>query len=693
MNFFEQQDQARQRTKQLLALFAASVLTLIVGIYAVTIVLFGAFLPTDCGSHLMPSRSGDQLIRRPAPKAVCDGSDWVRFRPSVFLTIGAVTSTLIVSASLWKIWQLRAGGSVIAKQLGGRLVTSDSNDESERMLLNVIEEMAIAAGTPVPEVYLLDHESGINAFAAGFTPNDAVIGVTRGCLEQFTRDELQGVIGHEFSHILNGDMRLNITLMGWLHGILCIYLIGRGCLYGSSNRDSDGIDLFVVFGLALIGLGGSGLLFGRLMQSAISRQREFLADASAVQFTRNPQGIASALEKLAGTGSQINASYAQASSHMFFGNVLSRWWENDWFATHPPIAQRIMRVQGLKPGDLAGFSGTSNAPSVTTNVTNVAGVAGFASGMTANSAKPTAKPPAPLTTQSWTADSLPRAVITTSPEQVITQIGSVEPSHYDYVKRLLAQIPTELRSTLRNPQQAPRLIYALMLDRENPLIYQQQVAYLQQVEDPAGIEQVFQLETQIKPLNPRLYLPMLDLAVPALRQKSPQDCQRLLKAVHELAKLDGQWTIGEFVRYLVLQYRLQPHISGQPPQPSVAYKDIAPVGDECLKLLAALAKTGSQDPKAIDFAFRSGLFHLPGTSQNPTPDALPSCNLLDLRQSLAKLRRVSPKLKQGIVDACAHTVMVDNRITLKEADLLRAIVILLDCPMPPFLDHNQFAAA
>ncbi len=710
MNFFEHQDQARQQTKKLMALFAASVLTLVIGVYLAAVISLNQMAPSLLGSRCVSTVPSGEVVdlvaaNPPTPPTIAPNSSdatapplLVRrsrsrrsrcgitsyWQPHILLGVGTVTTGIILLASLWKINELKAGGHVVAASLGGRLVESNTNDTQERMLLNVVEEMAIAAGTPVPDVYLLDNEYGINAFAAGFTPNDAVIGVTRGSLEQFTRDELQGVIGHEFSHILNGDMRMNITLMGWLHGILCIYLIGRGALELGRGGDRDG-NAFGFFGLALIGLGGSGLFFGRLMQSAISRQREYLADASAVQFTRNPQGIASALEKVAGSGSQINASYAQASSHMFFGNVLSKLWSNDWFATHPPIGQRIMRVQGLRPGDLAGFSGA--AARSTSGVT--AGMAGFASGTTATPSKPTAQPIA----QSWTAESLPAAVITTSPEQVITQIGTVEPSHYDYVKKLLAQIPPELRSALRDPQQAPRLIYALMLDREHPLTYQQQVAYLQQVEDPTGIEQVFHLVTQIKPLNPRLYLPLLDLAIPALRQKSPQDCQRLLKAVHELAKLDGQWTIGEFVIYLVLQYRLQPHISGQPPQPNVAYKDIAPVWDDCLRMIAALAKIGSQDSQAIDFAFRSGLFHLPGAGQNPSPEILPTFTLGDLRQSLEKLRQVSPKLKQGIVDAGAHTVMVDNRITLKEADLLRAIVILLDCPMPPFLDNDRFTAA
>jgi Zn-dependent protease with chaperone function len=733
MNFFEHQDEARRQTKKLMALFAASVLTLVLGVYFAALLTLNQAAPSLLGSACRATLpTPDAIVRGMVPAAElfasapntigatdasphlvaryrsrrsrslsCQIGSW--WQPHILLGVGSVTTGIILLSSLWKINQLKAGGNVVAESLGGRLLDSNSNDAQERMLLNVVEEMAIAAGTPVPAVYLLDNEYGINAFAAGFTPNDAVIGVTRGSLEQFTRDELQGVIGHEFSHILNGDMRMNITLMGWLHGILCIYLIGRG-LIELGRGDSEGSNAFAFFGLALIGLGGSGLFFGRLMQSAVSRQREYLADASAVQFTRNPQGIASALEKVGGSGSKINASYAQASSHMFFGSVLSSWWSNDWFATHPPIGQRIMRVQGLQAGD---YAGVAESPA---SVSGAVGAMGFASAPMKTAVKTPAQtaqnpfqaPQTPVQTpvqtpaqtpvqpQVWTSASLPESVISTSPEQVITQIGTVDPSHYDYAKGLLAQIPTDLRSALRDPRQAGQIIYALMLDRENPFTYQSQVNYLVQVEDPAGMAQIDQFHTQLKSLNPRLYLPMLDLTIPALRQRSPQDCQRLLKAVHELAKSDGQWTLAEFVSYLVLQYRLQPHIT-QPIQPTIDYKDIAPVWNDCLKIIAALAKIGSQEPNAIDFAFRSGLSRLPNAGQNPSPAALPPCNLIELRASLEKLRRVTPKLKQGIVDACSLTVMVDNRITTKEADLLRAIVILLDCPMPPFLDSDRFA--
>ena len=684
MNFFENQDLARTKTKQLLALFVASVLTLIVGIYCLTIVTFGKSLGAECTnptattSYSSGYSSGYSSRTRYRSRSTrnspgCTVNTWVQ--PKVFFLVAGATLALILGASTYKILQLKEGGHVIAQQLGGRLITSNTHDESERMLLNVVEEMAIAAGMSVPEVYLLDNEHGINAFAAGYTPNDAVIGVTRGSLERFNRDELQGVMGHEFSHILNGDMRMNINLMGWLHGILCIYLIGRG-IGEMSSYDRDRGKGAGFFGFGLIVLGGSGLFFGRLMQSAISRQREFLADASAVQFTRNPEGIASALEKIGGHGSKLQASYAQASSHMFFGSVLSSRWSGDWFATHPPIEKRVLKIRGLRPGDLAASSLYSSQPTDSSSISsfNASGVAGFAGGRTGTT-HPADRPPIPC-------EGVPN-----HPDQVISQIGTVNPGHYDYAKGLLAQIPGDLRSALRSPETASCIVYALLLDRENTQTYDQQIKYLKNVLSSDDVTQTIAFAEHIKSLNDRLYLPILDLAVPALRLKTPQDCIRILVAMHELAKIDGQWTLTEFVSYLVLHYRLTPHIKG--PYPSASeHPTIGPVWGHSLNLIAALARVGHPAEDQIDYAFRSGFSYLPGASKQERPQTVPPLNLLELRQGLEQIRMVSPRVKQGIVDACVHTVMLDNQVTNQEADLLRAIVILLDCPIPPFLEKS-----
>jgi Zn-dependent protease with chaperone function len=220
----------------------------------------------------------------------------------------AVIGTLIVvgGGSLFKIAQLRGGGRVVAEQLGGRLLNPDTTDPSERQLMNVVEEMAIAAGTTAPPVYLLDQEDGINAFAAGFTPGEAVIGVTRGAARRLSRDELQGVIAHEFSHILNGDMRLNIRLIGLLHGILIIGMLGYFVLRMTAfsghrarrSRDQGNPLPLLAIGVGLMVVGFFGTFFGNLIKAAVSRQREFLADAAAVQFTRQPGGIAGALKKI-----------------------------------------------------------------------------------------------------------------------------------------------------------------------------------------------------------------------------------------------------------------------------------------------------------------------------------------------------------------------------------------------------------
>ncbi|WP_421656189.1 M48 family metallopeptidase [Leptothermofonsia sp. ETS-13] len=269
------------------------------------------------------------------------------WHPGLFWTVAIPTVVVIGVGSLYKLMVLSQGGSIITQEMGGRLITPDTPNPAEYQLLNIVEEMAIASGISVPAVYVLDGEPGINAFAAGFTPNDAVIGVTRGCMEILTRDELQGVIGHEFSHILNGDMRLNLRLVGVLNGILLIYILGRLAIEVRSGRDRNGNGI-ALFGLALLIIGSVGLFFGRVIKAAVSRQREFLADASAVQFTRNPDGISAALRKIAThhSHSLVQSPYAEGNSHLFFGSALRFDLFGDLFATHPPLEERIHRLEG-----------------------------------------------------------------------------------------------------------------------------------------------------------------------------------------------------------------------------------------------------------------------------------------------------------------------------------------------------------
>jgi len=321
MDFFEQQERARRATKLLVVHFAVAVACIVVAVYVSILAIFHG---ADAGGQ--------------------PGADLVLWEPRLFAGAALATLTVVSAGSLYKTAVLANGGSAVAEALGGRILSPDTTDPDERKLLNVAEEMAIAAGVPVPKLYVLDASPGINAFAAGHSPEDAAIGVTRGCMTRLSRDELQGVLGHEFSHMLNGDMRLNLRLMGVVFGILCLSVIGRVLLRARGRgRGGRGAAPWMLLGVALVAIGSIGSFFGRLLQAAVSRQREFLADASAVQFTRNPAGLSGALQKIGGIGSRVESAHAMEASHMFFGNGVGRPLFG-LLATHPPLETRIRAI-------------------------------------------------------------------------------------------------------------------------------------------------------------------------------------------------------------------------------------------------------------------------------------------------------------------------------------------------------------
>jgi Zn-dependent protease with chaperone function len=544
---------------------------------------------------------------------------WWDFRVLFWTLIG--TAILMGIPSWWKINQLKAGGAVIAAALGGIRVLPETATPAEQQLLNIVEEMAIAATMAVPPVYLLVDESGINAFAAGFTINDAVIGVTQGSLEQLSRDELQGVIAHEFSHILNGDMAMNIRLMGMLHGILSLHLIGRVLSYTGSSRDNPLAKLGILFQI----IGFSGFISGRLIQSAISRQREFLADASAVQFTRNPDGIGSALEKIGGLSSQIDSPHAETTSHMFFSPALNFNWLEGLFATHPPLAQRIQIVRGA--GKKLGTKIVVNGQAV-----------------------PAFNQIVSLQTSSFSSSGLVSGsdeVATTTPlSSVVGEYGTLA------------------------------YIYALLLDPDRTL---EQLDYLSQLEEPAVIEQIEQIKSAVAIIPPQQRLTILDRQIVKIRDTVHS--LRLLKCAYGMIDMLPPENWQTTLVYLVLNHRLAP-TTGTPP---ATYNSIEDVWVETLNILGTLARLTSNKPQDIEYSFEASLMRL-ASSQSSHAKLPPAITWREFQTDLSKIAVATPKVKQALIAACLEILNNQRHIPADGADLMRSIAILLDCPIPSRLN-------
>ena len=447
MNFFESQDRVRRNTFQLVFLFTLAVVTLVIMTNLLVMIVFGYI-----NSEQM--QDGRTLLQQ---------MDW-----QTFAAVSAGVGVVVLAGSLYKIMALSAGGKTVAEALGGKLIPQNTDDLKQRKLLNVVEEMAIASGTPAPPVYLLTDEPGINAFAAGFSPRDAVIGVTQGTIDHLSRDQLQGVIAHEFSHIFNGDMRLNIRLMGVLNGILIIGIIGYYILYStafsrrgrSSGKGAGGI---MALGIGLMVIGFAGTFFGGLIKAAVSRQREYLADASAVQFTRNPDGIAGALKRIGGLefGSKVENPGAPEVSHAFFAQGISGFMQS-LSATHPSLAKRILRIDPHWDGK---FDSSDKIDSPRDEEE--------ADKKEPMTREELAKKVATVVTGAAMADVA----------NAIDQIGNPKQETINYARSLISELPMVIKEAAREPYGARAVIYSLVLDPGQE-VRGRQLKHLQEYADP-----------------------------------------------------------------------------------------------------------------------------------------------------------------------------------------------------------------
>jgi Zn-dependent protease with chaperone function len=648
-NFFEQQDEARRNTTKLIGLFGLAVTGIVVGVY-LTVVLFLGW------------REGTVNL----------------VQPGLALVVLLGTLVLVGGGSAVKILSLRDGGHAVAESLGGEKLGHDPDSLAERQLLNVVEEMAIASGVPVPPVYVLEEE-GINAFAAGFTPDDAVLGVTQGCIELLDRNELQGVIAHEFSHILNEDMRINIRLIGLLHGILLVGITGRYLMYslhvGGRSRSGRGRMALFVLGLALVVIGFAGVFCGRLIKAAVSRQREFLADASAVQFTRNPKGIAGALKKIGGyeSGSTVTADRAEEASHLFFGNALGEgFFSSGWLSTHPPLPKRIERIDPSFDGKFPTVSTEEDggaAPDEERRPEATTAMSSFREEASEKRRGPSE------------AASVPDASVP-DPQELLNQAGTVTADQIAYGGQLRADVPDSLYRAVHEPLGAVAVVYGLLLDDEASM-RTRQLRMLGHRETQAVAQETERLSPQVAEVPSRVRLPLLDLAAPALRDLSDEQRSRLHDNIRALAEADDQLTLFEYALATIVRHRLE-HVA-HPSEDRVQVKRFETVKEHMRVLLSALASVGHREGEAAQRAFQAGADAL-GTNHDVTGLEPSSVSAEALDAALDRLAVAAPSLKEDVVAACAQCALADDDVTDTELTLLRAAIIALDVPLPPQLE-------
>jgi len=664
VDFFEHQEVARRASRRLIVLFALAVICVVVAVNVVGAgVYFTAFLPAG----------------RPwATAALPNG---------FFLTNTLVVLGLIAGGTALEMSALASGGDAVAKMVGARPVDPSTRDLLDRRLLNVVEEMAIASGVAVPRVFVMDEENSINAFAAGHSINDAVITVTRGTLTRLTRDELQGVIGHEFSHVLNGDMRLNMRLIGVLFGLTMVAMAGRFLLEvagrgrGGSDR-GGGIAVVALAGVTLWVLGYIGVFFGRLIKAAVSRQREFLADASAVQFTRNPDGIGGALRKIGGLGAaeglgtRIDHPRAEALSHLFLGAARPAF-VSGLFATHPPIAERVRRIYGRAleflpaPEDRVALS-LEGRPATEAELPPLPFVApGHGAGVAepASATFPDAlSPVAGLVTASAAAAA-----------QIADAVGTVGlPRSRDFALDD-AQHATlaALRSAAADGSRSQLLALALLVDRDVELRTQQRKVIAEAYGGEA-LPIVDEYHGLILQLPPGARQPLADTAMPALR-KLPQDTrQRLLRVAHMLIVADGRLSVPEFLLFTILKRRLGPDAGRAVPISHRTVRELPREAGLVLSLAAAVRL-----PERAEHAFNAGALLLPGVDTPFT--SADSIRLDAVSDALDRLNRLAPLAKPQLIKAVTATAFADDATNWRAASTLRMICAALDAPLPPRL--------
>ncbi len=645
MDFFAEQDKARARTRWLICYFILAMLGTSLGLYAV---VMGA------KNYLMSSSQAGSYGVVP--------NFW---DPQTLLYVMGGTCGVILIGSLGKLASLSGGGAVVARDLGGRPIDPTTQDADERRVLNVVEEMSIASGIPAPQVWVMDGEEAINAFAAGTEPGNAVVGVTRGCITRLNRSELQGVVAHEFSHILNGDMKLNMRLMGWIFGVIMIGLLGRGLMrvmYYSGGRDRDGKNVglaLLVIGVAIVIIGSIGEFFARLIQAAISRQREFLADASAVQFTRDPEGLAGALKKIGGlsAGSELKSSMAGEASHMFFsGSGIFNW----GLASHPPLPIRIKKLQADWNGEFIDESRPVRSR---------------------RDEESRASRQASKEERDNTFFSAVQAAA------VLEGLGQSETQNAEKGTQVHSLLDQSWVDAAHDRTGARALIYGLLMAQEDG-VQREEASYLRKVLGADMAEEASHLKDQLHGLHSSYKIALIDVALPTLRNLTAEEYTEFVDVTKWMIASDARVDLFEFM----LQRMVARHLAGsftRRKEAPVIYRDLGSLGQHALVILSTMAGlSGSGDSSHA--AYKSAMsVYSAVTGQSPAQLPPSECSLDRIGEALDECEKTTAAVKKQLIFACGQAVMQDGKVTSREAELLRSVADAIGIPVPPFVDLSQ----
>ena len=655
MTFFEQQIIARKQSRKLIALFALAIFSIVLIIYVGTRILLYKFSSGYSKQNWIPENFWD---------------------PAYFFAVTGIVSAVIAIVSLIKIFELtRGGGSLVAQLMGARLVHPNTTDYDERRLLNIIEEMAIASGLTVPILYVIDTDRSINAFTAGIRPSETVITVSRGAMRLLNRDELQGVIAHEFSHIFHGDVRLNIKLMGLLYGILFLAIAGQKLLKlgfqssRRSRRNSNNVTLpLIAFGSLLAIVGYIGVFFAQVIQYAVSRQREYLADASAVQYTRLNSGLSGALKKIGGLsyGSYLSSPFTKMASHLFFADGVQRHLSG-LLSTHPPLLDRIKRLEPGFTGIYEKIEFQSDrimqAVSTDTEHSNV-------------DIQNSGQSIAPANTIS-SLKSQPAAAMV---NQLVGLVGTLTPDNIIAAQHKIGQAPDLVRQLARDPLGAKALLYACLLD-SNENIRLKQLALVRNFETKSVITILNQLHYNRPDFLKDSFM-IAELCLPALRQISVQQFDFFKDVLSKLIRSDDQVKIAEYTLFKFVSEQLSRHFHKESAKKQLldAQHGLYPTVSMLLAQLAALTSSSVLESFA---AYQAGAEKfLIAKDKQFSETNFPTKNLEDFDLSLSLVGSIEPQYRAALLNAAITVITFNQHISIEEYDLIRVLAATLECPLP-----------